>query len=80
MPIEPKVPVRGRQLEAMQACAANPEGLRGNSYPSVMPVLEAQGLVTRRTSGRLGRTTYWFLTDAGRKLLAAQEALKAEER
>ena len=79
MPTEPSAPICGRQLEAMQACATNPQGLRGNAYPSVMPVLEAQGLVTRRTSGRLGRTTYWFLTDAGRKLLAAQGALKADE-
>ena len=63
----------------MKACAVNPQGLRANAFPSVMPVLEAQGLVTRRTGGRAGRTAYWFLTDAGRQLLAAQVVRKDKE-
>ena len=63
----------------MKACAVNPQGLRGNAFPSVMPDLAAQGLVTRRTSGRAGREAYWFLTEAGRKLLAAQVVRKDKE-
>ena len=62
--------VAKRRLDALRACATNPQGLRGNAYPSVMPVLEMQGLVTRQVSGRLGRSAYWFLTPAGRELLA----------
>lgn len=61
--------VAQRRLDALRACAANPQGLRGNAYPSVMPVLEAAGLVTRRTSGPKGRQAYWFLTPAGREVL-----------
>lgn len=57
-------------MDALWACAANPQGLRGNAYPSALPVLEAQGLVARRTGGRVGRASYWFLTPAGRELLA----------
>jgi DNA-binding MarR family transcriptional regulator len=34
-----------------------------------MPVLEAQGLVTRRNGGRLGRAAYWFLTEQGREIV-----------
>jgi hypothetical protein len=63
--------VAKRRLDALRAVAANPHGLRGCAYPSVMPVLEAAGLVTRRAGrgGRLGRSAYWFLTPAGRELL-----------
>lgn len=67
-PITPTV--AKRRLDALRACATNPQGLRGGAYPSVMPVLEAQGLVTRRMGGRLGRAAYWFLTPAGRDALA----------
>jgi hypothetical protein len=67
-PISPAV--AKRRLDALRACAANPQGLRGNAYPSVMPTLEAQGLVTRRNGGRLGRAAYWFLTPAGREIVA----------
>ena len=56
--------------DALRACAANPQGLRGGAYPSVMPVLQAAGLVTRRAGGRAGRAAYWFLTPAGREVLA----------
>lgn len=58
-----------RRLDALRACAANPQGLRGNAYPSVMPILEVEGLVAHRTGGRVGRAAYWFLTPAGRALL-----------
>jgi hypothetical protein len=44
---------------------------RRNANPSVMPVLEAECLVTRRTGGRAGRSAYWFLTPAGRAALTA---------
>ncbi|TXN43572.1 hypothetical protein FV233_17905 [Methylobacterium sp. WL7] len=66
-PITPAV--AARRLDALRACAANPQGLRGGAYPSVMPVLEAQGLVTRRNGGRNGRAAYWFLTEAGREIV-----------
>jgi hypothetical protein len=66
-PITPAV--AKRRLDALRACAANPQGLRGGAYPSVMPVLEAQGLVTRRNGGRAGRAAYWFLTEAGREII-----------
>lgn len=62
--------VAKRRHDALRACAANPQGLRGNAYPSVMPVLEATGLVARRTGGRAGRAAYSFLTPAGRVVLA----------
>ena len=68
-PISPAVAARRR--DALRACAANPQGLRGNAYPSVMPVLEAAGLVERRrTKGHQGRATYWFLTPAGREVVS----------
>lgn len=67
-PISPAV--LKRRHDALRACAANPQGLRGNAYPSVMPVLEAEGLVSRRTGGRAGRAAYWFLTPAGREVVA----------
>lgn len=67
-PISPAV--LKRRHDALRACAANPQGLRGNAYPSVMPVLEAEGLVTRRTAGPYGRRTLWFLTAAGREVVA----------
>ena len=55
--------------KALRACADNPQGLVGNAYPSVMPVLQAAGLVTRRNAGLKGRRTLWFLTPAGRDML-----------
>lgn len=67
-PVSPAV--AKRRLDALRACAANPQGLQPGAYPSVMPVLEAAGLVMRRSGGRLGRAAYWFLTPAGRDLLA----------
>lgn len=69
-PISPAV--AKRRLDALLACAANPQGLRGNAYPSAMPVLEAQELVSRRTGGRVGRQAYWYLTPAGREVIAAK--------
>ena len=66
-PVTPAV--AKRRLDALRACAANPQGLRGGAYPSVMPVLEAQGLVARRNGGRFGRAAYWFLTEAGREIV-----------
>lgn len=62
--------VAQRRLDALRACAANPQGLRGNAYPSVMPVLEAAGLVMRRNAGPKGRQTLWFLTPAGREVVS----------
>ena len=51
--------------KALRACADKPQGLPGNAYPSVMPVLQAAGLVTRRDAGLKGHRTMWFLTPAG---------------
>jgi hypothetical protein len=62
--------VARRRLDALRACAANPQGLRGGAYPSALPILEAAGLVERRTGGRVGRASYWFLTPAGREVVA----------
>jgi hypothetical protein len=62
--------VAKRRHDALRARAANPQGLHGKAYPSVMPVLEAQGLVSRRNGGRAGRAAYWFLTPAGRAVIA----------
>jgi hypothetical protein len=67
-PLSPITPAGAKRLhDALRACAGNPQGLRGGAYPSVMPVLEAAGLVTRRAEGR--RATYWFLKPAGREAL-----------
>lgn len=75
--------VAKRRHDALRACAANPQGLRGNAYPSVMPVLEAHGLVTRRNGGRPGGARYWFLTASGREAVAqlgVDELQEAEPR
>ena len=68
-PITPAI--AARRLNALRACAENPRGLRAGAFPGTMPVLEAAGLVTRRTYGKLGRNWFWFLTDAGQATLAA---------
>ncbi len=68
-PISPSI--AARRLDALQACAENPRGLRAGAYPGTLPVLEAAGLVARRSSGPLGRNWHWVLTDAGRATLAA---------
>lgn len=57
--------IAARRFNALRACAENPKGLRAGAYPGTMPTLEAAGLVTRRTYGKLGRNWFWFLTDAG---------------
>lgn len=66
-------PVRGRQLAALRACADHPHGLRRAAYPSAMSVLVARGLVEERPvrwKSREADETGWFLTDAGREMLA----------
>jgi hypothetical protein len=71
MPTEPHAPVRGLALKALRAVAANPVGLRMQSHPSVMSMLAAMGLVEARNARGPGRTHgAWFLTHAGRELLA----------
>lgn len=71
MPTEPAAPVRGRHLEALRACAANPGGLRHQPHPSAMPVLRELGYVEERAArGRTSRY-FWHLTPAGRELLVA---------
>ncbi|WP_267428411.1 hypothetical protein [Methylobacterium sp. GC_Met_2] len=65
--ITPSV-AQGRH-KALRAFADNPQGLPGNAYSSVMPVLQAAGLVTRRDAGLKGRRTLWFLTSAGHDMV-----------
>lgn len=68
---EPHAPIRGRALQALRACAAQPSGLRHQAYPSVMPLLVEMGLVEERHVRGPGRSqAAWFLTRAGRELLA----------
>ena len=45
MPTEPAAPDRGRYLEALRACAANPAGLRHQAHPSAMLILRELGYV-----------------------------------
>ena len=72
MPTETHAPVRGLALKALRAVAANPGGLRMQAHPSVMPLLVEMGLVESRNARGPGRTrAAWFLTPAGRELLAA---------
>ncbi|MGU3668205.1 hypothetical protein ACLBX9_28805 [Methylobacterium sp. A49B] len=71
MPTEPHAPVRGLALKALRAVAANPGGLRMQAHPSVMPMLVEMGLVESRITRGPGRTrSAWYLTHAGRYLLA----------
>ena len=68
---EPPAPIRGRNFEALRACAANPGGIRNEAYPSALPVLRELGYVEERAArGRTGRQA-WHLTPAGRELLAS---------
>lgn len=71
MPTEPHAPLRGRALLALRACAAQPQGLRRQAYPSYMPVLVEMGLVEERHVRGVGRSEpAWFLTAAGRAVIA----------
>ena len=73
MPPNPASALTERRLEALRACAVNPEGLRPSAYPNVMPVLEALGLVERRRRGLGRQAVYWHLTMAGHELLTEVE-------
>lgn len=65
---------------ALRAVGASPGGLRIQAYPSFMPGLVEMGLVEERHVRGPGRSQpAWFLTAAGRKLLAAQVVGKTEE-
>ncbi|MCJ2126446.1 hypothetical protein [Methylobacterium sp. J-077] len=71
MPTEPHAPIRGRALLALRACAAHPQGLRHEAYPTYMPMLAEMGLVEERHVRGVGRSQpAWFLTAAGRALIA----------
>jgi len=71
MPTEPHAPIRGRALLALRACAAHPQGLRYQAYPSYMPMLAEMGLVEERHVRGPGRSQpAWFLTAAGRAVIA----------
>jgi len=71
MPTEPHAPIRGRALLALRACAAHPQGLRHEAYPTHMPMLAEMGLVQERHVRGPGRSQpAWFLTTAGRAVIA----------
>lgn len=71
MPSEAVAPIRGRALQALRAAAAQPQGLRHSAYPSYMPVLVEMGLIEERHVRGPGRSQpAWFLTRAGRDMLA----------
>lgn len=71
MPTELQSPIRGRALKALRAIALNLGGLRMQAHPSVMSMLAERGLIELRQVRGLGRTrSAWFLTRAGRELLA----------
>jgi hypothetical protein len=71
MPTEPHAPIRGRALLALRACAAHPQGLRHQAYPTYIPVLVEMGLVEERHVRGDGRSQpAWFLTAAGRGVIA----------
>ncbi|KNY21631.1 hypothetical protein [Methylobacterium sp. ARG-1] len=71
MPTEPHAPIRGRALLALRACAAHPQGLRHQASPTYMPMLAEMGLVeVRNVRGPGRRQAEWFLTAAGRALIA----------
>lgn len=42
--------------DVLRTCAENPRGLRAGAYPGTLPILEAAGLVARRSSGPSGRS------------------------
>ena len=80
MPTEPHAPIRGRALLVLRACAAHPQGLRHQAYPTYMPVLAEMELVEERHVRGVGRSQpAWFLTRAGRDLLAAMGASRSPE-
>lgn len=57
------------QVMALRACGHHPKGMRHEAHRKTMRVLQAQGLVEERI--RPGqREPRWFLTQAGRELLA----------
>jgi len=64
---QPVPPLRGRQLAALRAVAANPGGLRFAAHPSSMPLLERMGMVRVRERGQPA----WVLTEAGRRAVRA---------
>lgn len=71
MPTEPHTSVRGRALLALRACAAHPQGLRHQAYPTYMPMLVEMGLVEERKVRGPGRAQpAWFLTAPSRSLIA----------
>ncbi|MDH2311408.1 hypothetical protein [Methylobacterium brachiatum] len=80
MPTEPHAPIRGRALLALRACAAHPQGLRHQAYPTYMPMLAEMGLVEERNVRGPGRRqAAWFLTAAGRAVIAELGANEARD-
>ena len=73
MPTEPHALVRGRYLDAFRAVALHPRGMRLGSYPTAMPMLLELGYVERRPSRYRRGRVHWYMTPAGRDLLAALE-------
>ncbi|MGU3341638.1 hypothetical protein ACLBXJ_26880 [Methylobacterium mesophilicum] len=80
MSTEPHAPIRGRALLALRACAAHPQGLQHQAYPTYMPALVEMGLVEERHVHGVGRSQpAWFLTAAGRAIIAELGANEARD-
>ncbi|MCJ2056758.1 hypothetical protein MKL09_09340 [Methylobacterium sp. J-048] len=70
MPTEPHAPIRGRALLALRACAAHPQGLRRDAYPTYMPMLVEMGLVEERRARGPGPDAGRVVPDRGRAVIA----------
>jgi len=54
---------------ALRACGHHPKGMRHEAHRKTMRLLQEQGLVEERAPYR-ARDLRWFLTPAGKELLA----------
>ena len=80
MSTEPYAPIRGRALLALRACAAHPQGLRHQAYPTYMPMLVEMGFVEERHVRGVGHSQpAWFLTQAGRAAIVELEPSETRE-
>lgn len=57
------------QVMALRACGHHPRGMRHEAHRKTMRALQEKGLVEERAP-YLARDVRWFLTPAGKELLA----------
>lgn len=57
------------QVMALRACGHHPRGMRHEAHRKTMRLLQEKGLVEERAP-YLARDVRWFLTPAGKELLA----------